>query len=121
MTHDDASQRDIMLALHDVLTGFPGVRGKMRFNIPFYDRNRWLCYLNPLKNGGVELSFCQADRLSNEQGLLDFRGRTQVAGVTFRQVADIRPEVLLEVLQEAMMVDDTLGRPGKRKRPPQLF
>lgn len=111
-----APQREIMLALHEMLASFPGVVSKLRFQIPFYDRNRWLCYFSPVANGGIELNFCQANRLSNEQGLLDFRGRTQVAGIVFFQKSDLPEEALLEIIQEAILVDDELGAPKKRKR-----
>lgn len=109
------AERRILQRLHALLTSLPGVSAKLRFKVPFYDRNRWLCYFNPLKKGGIELGFCQANLLSNEQGLLDFRDRTQVAGVSYFSVNDIREDVLLEILQEALLVDDELGKPKRKK------
>jgi hypothetical protein len=108
-------QRDILLALHELITGFPEVQGKIRFKVPFYDRKTWICYLSPLKTGGVELCFVRANELSNEQGLLDFKDRSQVAGITYAHVRDIQEAPLLEILQEAFLLDDEVPYASKRK------
>lgn len=112
----EGEQRDIMLALHEFVSSFPQVTGKIRFKIPFYYRKTWICYLNPLKGGGVELCFVRASELSNEQGLLDFKGRTQVAGVSFFKVGDIKETTLFEVFQEAFLLDDEVKYASKRKK-----
>jgi len=112
----EGEQRDIMLALHEFITSFPQVTCKIRFKIPFYYRKTWICYLNPLKGGGVELCFVRANELSNEQGLLDFKDRAQVAGVSFFKVGDIDETVLLEVFQEAFVLDDEVKYASKRKK-----
>ncbi|MBL7804197.1 MAG: hypothetical protein JNL02_10715 [Saprospiraceae bacterium] len=105
-TWEHPQQRAIMQLLHELITGFPGVVPKLRYKLPFYDRNRWLCYLNPTKDGGIEWGVCQAYLLSNEQGLLDFRNRTQVASATFYHPREVPAESILEILQEMMIVDD---------------
>ncbi len=105
-TWEQPQQKAVMLVLHELITDFPGVTPKMRYKIPFYDRKRWLCYFNPLKDGGIEWGVCQACFLSNEQGLLDFKKRTQVASATFYHPDDIPRDTVLEILQEMMLVDD---------------
>ena len=114
-TWEHPQQRAVMLLLHGLITGFPGVVAKLRYKIPFYDRNRWLCYFNPLKDGGVEWGVCQAFLLSNEQGLLVFKNRSQVASATFYHPHDVPAATLLEVLQEMIVVDDELKKPGRKK------
>ena len=64
----------------------------------------------------MELAFVRANELSNEQGLLDFKGRKQVAGVEFGSVKEIPSEVLWEVVQEAILLDETTPYASKRKK-----
>ncbi len=51
----EGNQQEIMLHLHELLTSYPEVSGKIRYKIPFYYRKSWICYLNPTKYGSVEL------------------------------------------------------------------
>ncbi|MBC7891739.1 MAG: DUF1801 domain-containing protein [Sphingobacteriaceae bacterium] len=51
-------QRSLLWLLRQLLlTAAPGMREKIRYNIPFFDCPTWFCYLNPLKKGGVEVGF----------------------------------------------------------------
>ena len=112
----DGEQQRILLVLHELITSLPQVTDKIRYKIPFYDRKSWVCYLNPLKEGGVELCFLHGNELSNEQGLLDFKGRKQVAGMSYFAVSDIREEPLLEILQEALLLDEEHSSVAKKKK-----
>jgi hypothetical protein len=105
-----APQRNIMQHLHELLLSYPEVSCKIRYKIPFYDRNSWVCYLNPIKNNGVELAFIHANELSNEQGLLDFKDRKQVAGMSLYKLDDIPTLEVHEILQEAFLVDEELHK-----------
>jgi len=105
----------LLQRLHAIITSLPGVEGRLTYNIPFYYRNTWICYLAPAKDGSVELSFTYGSELSNEQGLLDARGRKQVSGVVFRRLSDIPEDTLLEVLHEALLVDDLHSQNKKKK------
>ena len=113
----DENQRDLMLYVHERLLSQPGVTARIRYKIPFYDRISWICYLNPLKKGGIELAFVRGDELSNAQGILDFKGRKQVCGIELHSLAEIPEETLYEVIQEALMVDESVKYipPGRRK------
>lgn len=110
----EGNQQSIMLHLHELLTAYPEVHGKIRYNIPFYYRKSWICYLNPLRDDRVELCFLRANELSNEQGALDFKNRKQVAGITFASVSDIKDELLHEILQEALLLDEEVKYASKR-------
>jgi Domain of unknown function (DU1801) len=103
----EGEQRLLMLALHEWLLDFPGMTSKIRYKIPFYDRRHWICYLNPLRDGGVEFCFIRADELSNANELLDFKNRTQIASVTLRSTDTLPEAALLETLQEALLLDET--------------
>ena len=112
----DSPQQEMMDYLHQLITSYPEVTAKIRYKIPFYYRRSWICYLNPTKDGGVELAFTRGNELSNEQGLLDARGRKQVSGVVFYQLKDIPEAVLYEVLQEAFLLDEEAPYSVRRKR-----
>jgi hypothetical protein len=105
----------ILHHLHALITSLPGVEGRLTYNLPFYYRNTWICYLAPQKDGSVEVGFTRGNELSNEQGLLDARGRKLVWSVVFRHVSEIPEETLLEVLQEALLVDE-FHRQNKKKK-----
>lgn len=112
----DGEQRRIMLALYQIISTYPQVTCRIRYNVPFFYRKTWICYLNPLKDGEVELCFVRANELSNEHGLLDFKNRTQVAGVTYLTTNDIREDVLADTLQEALLLDETVRYTVKRSK-----
>lgn len=109
-------QKEAMLYLHELITGFPGVTDKITYKIPFYYRKSWLCYLNPTKNNAVELGFTRGAELSNEQGLLQAKGRKQVSSITFASVKQIPHEILLEILQEALLLDEQVPYSVKKFR-----
>ncbi|MCB0557499.1 MAG: DUF1801 domain-containing protein [Lewinellaceae bacterium] len=112
----DSPQQEMIDYLHQLITSYPEVTAKIRYKIPFYYRRSWICYLNPTKDKGVELAFTRGNELSNEQGLLDARGRKQVSGVVFYQLKDIPEAVLYEVLQEAFLLDEEAPYSVRRKR-----
>jgi len=108
-------QSEILHYLHDQFMAFPDVAFKIRYKIPFYFRKSWICYLNPIKKEGIELVFLRGNELSNEQGLLDAKGRKQVMGITFSECSAIPIETVLEVFQEALMLDEAVPYASKRK------
>ena len=108
-------QKAVMEYLHQLLETYPGITSKIRYKVPFYYRKSWICYLNPVKGDQVELSFTRGNELSNEQGILDFRGRKQVAGILFPSVESIKTDVIAEIIQEAIMLDEEVPYASKRK------
>ena len=112
----EGEQSEVLQYLHDLLMSFPEMESKIRYRVPFFYRRSWICYLNPIKNNTVEICFIRANEMSNEQGLLDFKDRTQVAGVTYQSVKEINEELLWEVVQEAILLDETVKYKSKRKK-----
>ena len=108
-------RRKLLLYLHEWLGSELELTAKIRYNIPFYYGRSWICYLNPTAKEAVELAFLRGNELSNEQGLLDNRGRKQVWGIEFRKVEEVPLELLEEILQEAILLDETIPYPSKRK------
>lgn len=108
-------QGEVLQYLHDMLMSFPEMESKIRYRVPFFYRRSWIVYLNPKKGELVELCFLRANEMSNEQGLLDFKDRTQVAGVTYGSVKEIDDAVLWEVVQEAILLDETVKYESKNR------
>ncbi len=112
----DGNQQAILQFLNDLMMSNPEIIQKIRYKVPFYYRKSWICYLNPnKKTGGVEMVFLRGNELSNEQGLLEAKGRKQVRGVTFSKITDIPVDTLVEVIQEAIWLDDTVAYASKRR------
>lgn len=109
-------QRRIMEAIYEQLMLQPGVTCKMRFKIPFFYRNSWICYMNPQRSGGVELVFLKGRQLADPSGILDDKGRKMVSGVVLENAGNIWSDAMLELLQEALILDelDILKKSGKR-------
>ncbi len=102
----DGQQRAIINALHCHLEQTTDLRSKISYGIPFYHRKSWVIYLNPIKKDGVEMVFTRGHRLSNEQGLLDRKGRKLVAGISLYDVSKLPMKAINEIVQEALLLDD---------------
>lgn len=107
-------QREIIIYFHELLINW-GLQDKIRFKIPFYYGKSWICYLNPLKDDKVELAFLRGNELSNEQGLLESKGRKQVSGITFTDIKTMPIDTILEILQEAIILDESSPYKSKRR------
>ena len=104
----EGDDHGIMKLLHDLMMDQPGIYSKIAFKIPFYYRNSWICYINPVKKGGIEFVFTRGKELSNQQGILMSRGRKEVRGIHFNTIDDIPLESLHEVIQEAILLDESV-------------
>ncbi|WP_424962144.1 DUF1801 domain-containing protein [Ekhidna sp.] len=108
----DGQQKAVVSFLHQRLTNHHDLIPKIRFKIPMYYRKSWVCYLNPIKNNGIELAFLNGVSLSNEQGLLNCKGRKMVCGIDLYDVSNIPEKPIDEIVQEALILDEL----GKTKR-----
>jgi hypothetical protein len=110
------SQRDILVYIHRLLSVDLNLEDKLRYKIPFYYRKSWICYLNPLKNKSIEFAFVRGNELSNSQGLLDSKGRKQVWSIEFNKLSEIPIMELNEIIQEAILLDETVPYGSKSKK-----
>lgn len=106
----------IMMLLHSYISALPNIQAKIRYKIPFYFQKSWICYLNPVKGGGVELAFLRGRELVDEGGLLSANGRKMVKGVTYQNVEDVSFESLEPVLLEALILDENVPYSVKKKK-----
>ncbi len=104
----EGDDRSTLLYFDHIFVNELNLTSKIRFNIPFYYGKRWICYLNPKKNGGIELS--------NAQGLLNAKGRKQVLSIEFENVKNIPEELIMEVIHEALLLDETKPYASKNRK-----
>ncbi len=116
ITAFEGSQKQLLRILHDLILSKFDLQTKIRYRIPFYYQKSWICYLNPLKKNGVELCFLRANELSNDGGVLDFKDRKQVAGISYFAVEEIDESILNPILHEALILDETVKYASKRKK-----
>ena len=114
-SQEENGLNELMQYLHDLLADNPGITFKMRYKVPFYYRHSWICYLNPQREGGVEMAFIRGNELSNIQGILEARGRSQVRGIILKPGEPFPDEAIREVIQEALLLDETIPYASKRK------
>ena len=100
------NQKAILNYFHHLFTNELGLTFKIRYKIPFYDGKSWICYLNPTKSEKIELVFLRGRELSNVQGLLFDKGRKMVSGIEFASLAEIPIEEIIEIIQEAIYLDE---------------
>lgn len=99
-----------MEALYTLFMAVPGMECKMRFKIPFFYRRKWIAYMNPQKKGGIELVFIKGQLMGDAHGLLETRGRKMVSGVIIEKWTRNLEEPVNELLQEALILDESLSR-----------
>jgi len=112
----EGNQKEVIMYFHNLLTNDFNLSSKIRYKIPFYDIKSWICYLNPLKNGKIELAFIRGNELSNHQGMLNSKGRKQVYGIEFAKISDIPITEVNEIINEAIILDSIEPYKSKRKK-----
>lgn len=109
-------QKQLLQHFHNLLSKECELEEKIRFKIPFYFGRSWVCYLNPNKDGSVELAFPRGNELSNYHGLLEDKDRKQVRSVTYFKREEIPVDALRETIQEAILLDETVAYKSKRSK-----
>lgn len=111
-------QKEIMSVLRMwILDLGPHTEEKISYKVPFFYFYGSLCYLNPAPDG-VDLSFVQGKRLSNEQKLLEEKGRKMIASIRFHSVAEVeeREAEIRQILNEAAILNQYLHQQKKKKK-----
>lgn len=111
----EGQQKEIMLFLHEILTIEYGLEAKIRYKIPFYFGNSWICYLNTRKGDKVDFAMVRGKELSNGSGLLESRDRKMICSVEFASVNEIPQDLIREIIEEAIFLDETVPYTIKRK------
>lgn len=91
---------------------FPELREKFAYGVPYYHRNTRVCFLYPASlpysgiASGVSFGLTKGHLLSNHQGLIDMGDRKEVGYIRILTLGDIREDAFLEILYEAVMLDE---------------
>lgn len=101
----EGQQKEIMQILHDLFTLEFNLEAKIRYKIPFYFGNTWICYLNPMKEDKVDFAIVRGREISDGNGLLESRGRKMVRSIAFSNTNEIPLDTLREILEEAIFLD----------------
>lgn len=105
-------EQAICLRIRLLITeNFPQLHETWAYGAPFYKGRRRICFLYPASlpysgiSRGVNFGINRAYLLSNEQGLLQFGDRKEVAYIPVLAESDIREGLFLEILHEAVLLD----------------
>ena len=107
-----------------VIECLPFAREKISYGVPFYTRNRMICFIWPpsvswgpkkadAEKKGVTLGFCQGNRFANEDGILLAEGRKQVYCMYFQKLTDIDDNLIRTLLYEGELIDDSFRKKKK--------
>jgi len=110
------NQKEISNHLHQLLVNEYGLRPKIAYRIPFYYLNGRVCYLNPIKGGGIDFAFMRGIYLSNSDLILEQRDRKQICSVEIKKLTTPLLNGLHEIILEAILLDETQPKEPKRKK-----
>lgn len=94
-----------------ILDNFPELEETWAYGAPFFKGRKRICFLYPASlpysgvKEGVNFGFTRANFLSNDHGLLDIGDRKEVAYIAILAEKDIREDLFLEILHEAIILD----------------
>lgn len=111
----EGKRREIANHLHLLLMENTDLLSILKYKIPFYSSKSNVCYLNPINNDGIELCFIRGYQLSDVQKMLRHNGRKQIRGISFYSVDEIETKSILEIVNEAVILDEIYFR-AKKKR-----
>lgn len=101
------AKREVALNVHQFLLSYTNVYPTLKYNIPFYCKNKWLAYINVPKNKNVELVFVRAREYPDEiKKLVDFKNRTMVASIELTSIHNLDYETIHKVFTCALALDD---------------
>ena len=112
-------EKEIALRLRElVLAAAPDFEEKFSYGVPYYFRHSRITCIWPASapggpKRGVFISICRGHLMSNTQGLIEMGNRMQFGLIRYYDVKEIKAEPLMEILQEAIMVDDEIFRAKK--------
>lgn len=108
-------QRLLVIALHDhIVEVDPPIEVRMAYGIPFFYKGKRFAYLNPLKNGDVDLGFTRGHAMKDFSGLLEEKGRAQIKTATFQTVEEVPWDTVTDWVQQAILLNEQLK--GERRQ-----
>ncbi|MBO6524459.1 MAG: DUF1801 domain-containing protein [Balneolaceae bacterium] len=90
----------------------PDAKEKISYNVPFYSRNKRICFIWPssipwgkVENNGVKFGFTRGNLLDDYAQYLEKENREYVRSKTFFSVEEIDHKIMKDYLFEALEVD----------------
>jgi len=114
-------EKSIALRLREIiLRAAPDFKEEFSYSVPYYFRHRRVTCIWPASSAGgprmgVFIGFCRGNQMSNEQGIIEMGNRKRFGLIRYYDVKEINEEVLMELLQEAIMVDEEVWQIKDRK------
>ena len=109
----------LLIAAHDLLqeTLPPSASCAIKWHLPVYSLNRIFCYINRHKDH-ITIGFWQGFKLSPKPGvLLDENGKLkQIRYLEIRRIEELYSDTFLQILQEAIMLDEMFPGSKTKKR-----
>jgi hypothetical protein len=95
----------------------PHVQEKISYKVPFFYFFGPLCYLS-CDQQGVSLSFVKGYELSNDQNLLEVKGRKYIRSITFFSLAELEEheEDVRHLLNEAAILNEFQFKQKKKHK-----
>jgi len=123
----EGEQQALLKYFHHYLYTQTGLIPRIKYKVPFYYNKSWICSLNPIKqpkkslnkhpkSSSIELAFTRGNELSNNQAILQSKGRKQVMSITFSSIKEIPVNAVEEIIQEAILLDEQIPYASKRKK-----
>jgi len=115
-------EREISSRLRDIiLSTAPDFEEKFSYGVPYFFRHRRICCIWPASSPGgprhgVFIGFCRGNLLSNQQGVIDMGNRKRYGLIRYYDMKDIQEDILIEILQEAILVDEDLAKKKRKIR-----
>jgi len=103
----EGSVQDILAHFHDLFVNELGLTTKMAYGIPFYYKRKRIFYLNPKKNGTVDLAFVRGIEMSNSNGLLELKDRKHIMTIEIQSIDKMPYRGIMENIEEAIFLDET--------------
>lgn len=100
-------QVQIIKFIHNELLNYPAIECKIKFKIPFFYKNTWIAYLNPIKKDGIEFCIVRAKEIPSISEFVNYKKRTMIAGISYYSIKEIDFNILHFVFQEAYQLDST--------------
>jgi hypothetical protein len=99
-----------------VLDCIPNCIEKLSYNVPFYKKNKNICFIWPasvswgnVKHNGVKFGFTTGYLLNDEIGFLDKGTRKQVYTKDYMSINEINVDLLKAYLYEATKLDKKIN------------
>ncbi len=101
------SQQEILAHFHDVFINELGLQAKLAYGIPFYYKRKRIFYMNPKKNGTVDLAFVRGIEMSNANDLMELKDRKHIMTIEIQDIKSMPYQGIMENIQEAIFLDET--------------